>query len=94
MLDEVRTRTARAVEAVERLERVRSEDAARREATAAAIRGHISRWMREMEALGVDVRGPWQVEFQTGQGAFCWAWPETRLERFRSGGSQDSTPIQ
>jgi len=94
MLGEVRERTARAVAAVERLEQAAVGDGARRAAAAAELRRHVSRWMREMDALGVDVRGAWCVEFDTGEGSFCWAWPEQRLERFRPAGSDTSTPIQ
>jgi hypothetical protein len=94
MLGEVRERTARAVAAVERLERAAAGDASRRAAAAQELRREVSRWMREMEALGVEVRGPWRVEFDTGAGSFCWAWPEQRLERFRAEGSEGSTPIQ
>jgi hypothetical protein len=94
MLVEVRERTARAVAAVERLERTAPGGAAREAATAQEVQRHVSRWVREMEALGVEVRGPWRVEFETGAGSFCWAWPEERLDRFRGTGSEGSTPIQ
>jgi hypothetical protein len=40
----------------------------------------VSRWIREMEALGVVVKGMWLVDFDTGSGNYCWRWPEERLE--------------
>lgn len=94
MLAEVRARTERASDAVDALE-ARSTRAtpAERDALAREIRGQISRWMREMEALGVEVAGPWRVEFANAEGAFCWAWPDARLA-FRARGSEDATPIQ
>lgn len=94
MLAEVRRHTQRAVEAVDALEAGGAgAPAAALEAREDQVRGHVSRWMREMEALGVEVRGAWRVEFETAEGAFCWAWPEPRL-RFRARGADDATPIQ
>lgn len=94
MLAEVRARTERAADAVEALEaRAANAPPAEREALAGETRGCVSRWMREMEALGVEVVGPWRVEFEGEQGAFCWAWPEPRLG-FRARGEADALPIQ
>jgi hypothetical protein len=42
----------------------------------------VSVWIRSMEALGVDVKGAWLVDFDTGSGCYCWRWPEERLEYF------------
>jgi len=94
MLAEVRRRTERAVDAVDALEaRMARATRAEREALGGEVRGHVSRWMREMEALGVSVCGPWRVEFETPEGAFCWAWPEPRLA-FRARGAREATPVQ
>jgi hypothetical protein len=46
-----------------------------------------------MEALGVETTGPWRVEFESEEGAFCWAWPDARLA-FRPRGAREATPIQ
>lgn len=102
IVGDVRKRTARAVAAVEGLDRrlesladaPGAQDPARRDALTRALREELSRWMREMEALGVTVRGPWQVEFETEAGAFCWRWPEERLERFRASDAPDPTTLQ
>jgi hypothetical protein len=32
-----------------------------------------------MEALGVEVKGPWLVDFDNGEGYYCWRWPEEEL---------------
>ena len=100
MVGEVRTRTARAVQAVEALERrievlaAEEGDAEQRRALVLELRENVSRWVREMEALGVRVRGPWKVEFESETGAFCWAWPEPALSRFRSDEATEPMPIQ
>jgi len=100
MLGEVRLRTQRAVAAVDALgpglpiaDRAGAEDPERPDPSAEAVRRHVSRWLREMEALGVEVLGPWRVEFACDGGAFCWAWPDSRL-RFRARDSKEATPIQ
>ena len=94
MLAEVRARTGRAVASVEALELGRQPGGdAGREAFDAEVRQHVSRWMREMEALGLEVCGPWQVEFDGEAGAFCWTWPDERL-RFRAKDEKEATPIQ
>ena len=43
------------------------------------MRRCLSQWVRQMEALGVRVRGLWRVEFETESGAFPWRWPEQSL---------------
>ena len=94
MLAEVRRRTEPVVLAVDALQETRhASDASGHDALDAKVREHVSRWMREMEALGVAVRGPWRIEFETSDGAFCWVWPEARLA-FRPRGAKDAMPVQ
>ncbi len=64
-------RDARAPGSVERAEAER------------AMRRCLGRWVREMEALGVVVRGLWRVEFTSESGAFPWQWPEQTLRSVR-----------
>ena len=42
----------------------------------------IASWARAMEALGLEVKGPWLVDFDCGSGLYCWRWPEEKLEYF------------
>ncbi|MBW2269158.1 MAG: DUF2203 domain-containing protein [Deltaproteobacteria bacterium] len=85
LLSEVRAHTAEAVPEVERLSAERdsarpgSEERARLEAE---LGTRLSRWVRAMEALGVEVKGLWLVDFDNGLGYYCWRWPEERLEFF------------
>ena len=37
-----------------------------------------------MEALGVEVKGPWLVDFDSGAGYYCWRWPEEELAYFHA----------
>jgi hypothetical protein len=83
LLPDVRARTARAVAEAETLAEegaLHGEASAERRALAARIEEVVLRWAREMEALGLDVKGLWLVDFDTGGGYYCWQWPEERLE--------------
>jgi regulator of sirC expression with transglutaminase-like and TPR domain len=42
----------------------------------------LREWAREMEALGVEIKGPWLVDFDSGAGYYCWKHPERSLEFF------------
>ncbi|MCA9510821.1 MAG: DUF2203 family protein [Myxococcales bacterium] len=48
----------------------------------ARLRACISRWVREMEALGLEVKGAWLVDFDNGSGYYCWRWPEHDVAHF------------
>lgn len=90
ILVEVRSHTERAVERVGPLEadRLRLKGKLEVETELAEVetelRGVVSRWIREMEALGVSVKGLWLVDFDSGSGCYCWRWPEERLEWYHS----------
>ena len=56
-----------------------------------AMRRCIGRWVREMEALGVVVRGLWRVEFTSESGAFPWAWPDTGLRSVRESDEKNAS---
>jgi hypothetical protein len=86
MMAEVRRLTAAAVAAVDPLEARREALGAGDEAARAALDQEIVRavsgWVRAMEALGVEVKGRWLVDFDNGRGYYCWRWPEAQLEYF------------
>jgi len=87
LFPDVRERTARAVEKTEALVAQRNElsaEAPEREVIEQHIEAEISRWVREMEALGLDIKGIWLVDFDTGSGYLCWKWPEERLAYFHT----------
>ena len=95
----MRERTARAVTQVESLHaaRERTDPGSPERAEAEAEQSSaISRWIREMEALRLEVKGLWRVDFETGEGAYCWRWPEERLGFVHSpqAGCEGRVPIQ
>lgn len=97
VLADVRERTARAVEEAEALVQARRRSPrARRAEIDRRIQAIVSRWARQMEALGVEVKGAWRVGFDNGSGFYCWRWPEAELDWFRDyeDGFEDRQRIQ
>ena len=86
MVSEVRRLTAAAVDAVDALETrrgdLRAGDDAARVALEQELASALAAWVRAMEALGVEVKGRWLVDFDNGRGYYCWRWPEEQLEYF------------
>ena len=76
LLPAVRERTRKAMEALAELEEEGGE--ARRRAG----QGILEVWVRDIEALGIEVKGPWLVDFDSGAGYYCWRWPEEALDFF------------
>jgi regulator of sirC expression with transglutaminase-like and TPR domain len=72
LLPRVRELTA---DAVERFGRVPAElEDERREL--------VEEWARELEALGLEIKGLWLVDFDSGAGYYCWKYPEPALDHF------------
>ena len=83
LLPAVREKTQRALAALEGLAVVADEDAeAARTHMERAVEGILNGWREEVEALGIEVKGPWLVDFDSGAGYYCWKWPEESLEFF------------
>jgi hypothetical protein len=85
LLGDVRSRTERAVKAVDALlaEREASPAASpQRQQFDAKVQRVVERWAREMEALGLEVKGLWLVDFDNGSGYYCWQWPEEEVAFF------------
>jgi hypothetical protein len=36
----------------------------------------VQKWSNEILALGMDVKGLWLVDFDHGNGYYCWTWGE------------------
>jgi len=85
MLPEVKSLTADAVRRVEdlaaRLQKTADSDASR-----ASIETHIEAAIREwslvIERLGLEPKGLWLVDFDNGQGYYCWCHPEDTVSHF------------
>lgn len=52
-------------------------------------------WAEAVRELGPDVKGPWLVDFDSGDGYWCWAFPEAGLDHWHSyeGGFSTRMPV-
>lgn len=41
-----------------------------------------NKWVQDVEMLGAEVKGLWLVDFDNGEGYYCWQHPESTLEYF------------
>jgi hypothetical protein len=67
-------------------EELAAAQAAQEEARAEELRERlqtlVESWAESIRDLGADVKGLWLVDFDSGDGYWCWAWPEDRLDHW------------
>lgn len=56
----------------------------------------IMQWVERIHRLGGIAKGLWLVDFDTGQGYLCWAYPEEKVEHFHhyDDGFKNREPIE
>ena len=71
-----------------------ANDESRGEDRRARLQSLVEAWTESVQALGADVKGLWLVDFDSGDGYWCWAWPEDRLDHWHSyeGGFRSRMP--
>lgn len=42
----------------------------------------VSDWAESVLGLGIEVKGLWLIDFDSGAGYYCWKYPEPTLEYF------------
>jgi hypothetical protein len=47
-----------------------------------ALRDVVSAWADELRALGLEVKGLWLVDFDNGEGYYCWCYPEEAITHY------------
>ena len=44
----------------------------------------VQEWAEELRTLGLEIKGLWLVDFDSGAGYYCWKYPELSLNHFHS----------
>ncbi len=44
----------------------------------------VRAWAEELQAMGLEIKGVWLVDFDSGGGYYCWKYPEAGLNHFHS----------
>lgn len=83
----VRDLTGAAVREIEALvNRVQSRQEAeqRKDELETAVNGIIQSWAAEISSLGCEVKGLWLVDWDSGDGYYCWKYPEQSIAHFHA----------
>jgi hypothetical protein len=57
-------------------------DRARKEVLEEEIQSLFQEWHEKMRKLGCEAKGMWLVDFDSGDGYYCWHYPEPDIEYF------------
>ena len=44
----------------------------------------VNSWAEQIRALGAEPKGLWLVDFDSGEGYYCWRYPEPSIEYFHT----------
>ncbi|MBI3557975.1 MAG: DUF2203 domain-containing protein [Deltaproteobacteria bacterium] len=61
-----------------------SEDDTEFDELRGSIDATVRAWAEKLQKLGCEVKGLWLVDFDNGQGYYCWSFPEDELDHFHS----------
>lgn len=70
--------------ALELGEAEREDDETRAEELRERLQALVESWAEAIRDLGPDVKGLWLVDFDSGDGYWCWAHPEEELTHWHS----------
>jgi hypothetical protein len=74
----------RQVEALLNRVQSREEMESRKEELEAAYKRIVQAWTEEVKAVGCEVKGLWLVDWDSGDGYYCWRYPEETLAHFHT----------
>jgi hypothetical protein len=71
-----------------------ASDEARVEDLRERLQTLVQSWQQSMQDLEAEVKGLWLVDFDSADGYWCWAYPETELGHWHSyeGGFRSRVP--
>lgn len=79
---EITEQAVRQIEALVNQLQSRDEMEKRREELEEATHGIIQAWAAEVVSIGCEVKGLWLVDWDSGDGYYCWKYPEISLAHF------------
>jgi hypothetical protein len=61
-----------------------------------ALREIVDNWAEAVRAMGLEAKGLWLVDFDNGEGYYCWKYPEQVISHYHSyeDGFAGRIPIQ
>lgn len=48
----------------------------------ATLRSVVDAWAEEVQLLGLEAKGMWLVDFDNGEGYYCWSYPEPTIAHY------------
>jgi hypothetical protein len=84
LVRDVTTAAVRQIEALVNTVASRDELESRRDELEEAREKIVSLWAREVSSLGCEVKGLWLVDWDNGNGYYCWRFPEESISFFHS----------
>jgi hypothetical protein len=49
-----------------------------------ALRDVVNGWAADLRALGLEAKGLWLVDFDNGDGYYCWCYPEAAISHYHA----------
>ena len=82
LIPEVRRLTAAAVAELEAAFAQRTNGEVDGEENSEEYQRIVGGWAESVARLGIEVKGLWLVDFDSGSGYYCWKYPEASLQFF------------
>lgn len=57
-------------------------DRAKKVAVEDKIKNAVQEWQQKIKKLGCEAKGMWLVDFDSGEGYYCWHYPEPNIQFF------------
>lgn len=48
----------------------------------AALKEVVNAWAEQVHSLGLEAKGLWLVDFDNGNGYYCWCYPEPTISHY------------
>jgi hypothetical protein len=61
-----------------------AEDDPEHVSLSAALKAVVDGWAGEVQSLGLEAKGLWLVDFDNGEGYYCWCYPEETVAHYHT----------